>query len=44
MSVNGGRLIGERSQGVDLQILDSGHAVPLPSSDSNVRIYWVGPK
>jgi hypothetical protein len=41
MQLSGARLIGERSQGVDLQILENGHAVALPSTDPNVRIYLV---
>jgi hypothetical protein len=39
MPLTGGRLIGERSQGVDVQILENGHVVSLPSADANVRIY-----
>jgi hypothetical protein len=41
MPLSGGRLIGERSQGVGVQILGNGRAVALPSADANVRIYWV---
>jgi hypothetical protein len=41
MQLTGGRLVGERSQGVDVQILENGHAVVLPSADPNVRIYEV---
>jgi hypothetical protein len=41
MQLTGGRLVGERSQGIDLQILENGHAVSLPSADANVRIYAV---
>jgi hypothetical protein len=41
MQLTDGRLIGERSQGVDVQILENGHAVPVPSADANVRIYLV---
>ena len=41
MQLSGARLIGEPSHGVDVQILENGHAVPLPSADANVRIYWV---
>jgi hypothetical protein len=44
MQLSGARLIGERSQGVDVQILENGHAVALPSADANVRIYWVESK
>ncbi len=43
MQLSGGRLIGERSQEVGVQILEGGRAVSLPSSDANVRIYWVAP-
>ena len=43
MQLTGGRLIGERSEATSVQILQDGRAVPLPSSDSNVRIYWVEP-
>jgi hypothetical protein len=41
MQLTGGRLIGERSRGVGLQILENGHAISLPSADANVRIYVV---
>ena len=41
MQLIGGRLVGEPSRGADLQILESGHAVSLPSADANVRIYVV---
>ncbi len=41
MQLTGGRLMGEPSQGVDVQLLESGHAVPLPSTDASVRIYLV---
>ncbi len=43
MQLSGERLVGERSQGVSVQILENGHAVSLPSGDANVRIYWVEP-
>jgi hypothetical protein len=43
MQLTGGRLIGERSQGVGVQILENGHAVSMPSVDANVQIYWVEP-
>ena len=43
MPMTGARLIGERSQGVDVQILENGRAVALPSADPDVRIYWVEP-
>ena len=41
MPLTGERLVGERSRGVELQILENGHAVALPSADANVRIYAV---
>jgi hypothetical protein len=41
MQLTGARLIGERSQGEQLQTLDNGHSVPLASGDANVRIYLV---
>src|SRR5262249_38322127 len=41
MQLAGGRLIGERSEGTSVRLLQDGRAVPLPSSDSNVQIYWV---
>jgi hypothetical protein len=41
MQLTGGRLVGERSRGADLQILENGHAISLPSADANVRIYVV---
>jgi hypothetical protein len=41
MQLTGGRLIGERSQGVGVQILGNGHAVSMPSPDATVQIYWV---
>jgi hypothetical protein len=43
MPMIGARLIGARSQGVGVQILENGRAVPLPSADPDVRIYWVEP-
>jgi hypothetical protein len=43
MPLSGARLIGERSQGLGVQILENGRAVPLPSVDPDVRIYWVEP-
>ena len=41
MQLTGGRLIGERSQGVSVQILGNGRAVALASANENVQIYWV---
>jgi len=43
MQLSGERLIGERSQDVDVRLLGGGRAVSLPSTDANVRIYWVEP-
>jgi hypothetical protein len=43
MPLSGGRLIDERSQGVNVQILENGHAVALQNTDPNVRMYWVEP-
>jgi hypothetical protein len=43
MQFTGARLIGERSHGVDVQLLENGRAVSLSSADANVRIYWVEP-
>ena len=41
MQLSGGRLIGERSQGTNVQMLENGHAVALQNTDPNVRMYWV---
>jgi hypothetical protein len=43
MQFSGARLIGERSHGVGVQLLENGRTVSLPSADANVRIYWVEP-
>ena len=43
MQLSGGRLIDERSQGVNVQILENGHAVAVQNADPNVKIYWVDP-
>jgi hypothetical protein len=43
MQFSGARLIGERSHGVGVQLLENGRAVSLPSADASVRIYWVEP-
>src|SRR5262249_49215017 len=43
MQLSGARLIGERSQGMSVPILEGGRARAVPSSDANVRIYWVEP-
>jgi hypothetical protein len=44
MQFNGARLMGERSQGVGLRMLDNRPSTALPSEDPNVRLYWVGPQ
>ena len=41
MGLSGARLVGERSQGVGVQMLEGGRAVPLPSDSSDVQVYWV---
>jgi hypothetical protein len=43
MPFNGARLMGERSQGVGLQMLDNQRTTAVPSGDPNVRFYWVEP-
>jgi hypothetical protein len=43
MPFNAARLMGERSQGVSLQMLDNHRTTALPSGDPNVRLYWVEP-
>jgi hypothetical protein len=43
MPFSGARLMGERSQGIALQMLDNRPSTPLPSGDPNVRLYWIGP-
>ena len=43
MQLTGGRLVGESSRGVDLQILENGHAISLPTADAKVQIYWIEP-
>ena len=43
MQFSGARLIGERTEGVSAPILEGGRAIPLPSSDANVRIYRIEP-
>src|SRR5579862_5267492 len=43
MQLTGGRLIGERSLGVEVQLLEGGSAVAMPSADANVRVYLVKP-
>jgi hypothetical protein len=41
MQLTGARLIGERSQGLGVQMLDGSRAVPLSSDAADVRVYWV---
>jgi hypothetical protein len=41
LELNAARLVGERSTGVSLQILDGHKMMALPSGDPNVRLYWV---
>lgn len=43
LKLNGARLLGEHSQGITLSLLDSQRTVALPSSDPNVRLYWIEP-
>ena len=43
LQLNAARLVGERSTGTPLQILDGHKVMALPSSDPNVRLYWVTP-
>jgi hypothetical protein len=43
LELNAARLVGERSTGISLQILDGREMVALPSGDPNVRLYWVTP-
>jgi hypothetical protein len=42
MQLAGSRLLGVPSEGVDLQILENGHRVAVPSSNTTVPIYFVG--
>jgi hypothetical protein len=41
LQLNGARLVGERSHGTTLRILDNRQVVELPSSDPNVKVYWI---
>jgi hypothetical protein len=43
MQFNGARLMGERSQGIGLQMLDNRRTTAVPSGDPNVRFYWIEP-
>lgn len=41
LNLNGARLIGERSQGTTVRMLDDRQIVALPSGDTNVKLYWI---
>jgi hypothetical protein len=41
MQLTGERLIGERSRGIDIELMGHDRAVALPSADGNVRIYMI---
>jgi hypothetical protein len=42
LQLSGGRLVGERSHGVSVQMLEGSRAMPLSSgSTDDVRVYWV---
>jgi hypothetical protein len=41
MQLTGSRLVGARSQGVSVQMLEGGRAVSLSSDAADVRVYWV---
>lgn len=41
MQLTGARLIGERTQGVSVQMLEGGRAVPLSADAAEVPVYWV---
>ena len=43
MQLTGSRLVGARSQGVSVQMLEGGRAVSLSSDAADVRVYWVEP-
>ncbi len=43
LQLNGARLMGERSQGTTLRVLDNRQTVALPSSDPNISLYWIEP-
>jgi hypothetical protein len=44
MQLTGGRLVGERSEGVGVQLLEEGQAVSMQSGDANIQLYWVEPE
>jgi hypothetical protein len=39
--LNGARLIGERSEGSTLRMLDGRRAIALRSEDPNIELYWI---
>jgi hypothetical protein len=41
LKLNGARLVGERSQGTTLRMLDDRKTVAMPSGDPNVSLYWI---
>jgi hypothetical protein len=41
LELSAARLVGERSKGVTVQMLDGRKMVALSSSDPNVRLFWV---
>lgn len=43
LELNAARLVGERSTGITMQVLDGHKMVELRSGDPNVRLYWVTP-
>ena len=43
LELSAARLVGERSKGVTLQLLDGRKMVALSSSDPNVRLFWIEP-
>src|SRR5690348_12585701 len=42
VQANGARLVGERSHGTTVRMLDGQRAVAVPSGNPNVRLYWIG--
>ena len=42
LPLSGARLIGERSHGTTVRLLDDPPVVALPSGDPNVELYWIG--
>ena len=41
LKLNSARLIGQRSEGITLRMLDNRQTVVLPSGDPNVKLYWI---